>query len=249
MYWHFPNTNVRILGSMHMLPASNSGLPSWAIEAFEWAEVLVFESNPPAILPFLRSSSPPNLQDDLRPATWEALRRLWPTAGPLPSVEDARPWAALLLSTVFTQKTVLGIETQFMQWAGEQSKPIQFLETGEAVAAAFDSAPATDIREALELLASDLSAPQRSLEAMYTAWLRGDLPALFEVASQSPMFRFAGLRAAVLDRRNREWAPALRQLMSTPHRTLIAVGALHLHGPGNAIEHCGQNAQLIPSDG
>ena len=249
MYWHFPGTNVRILGSMHMLPASNSGLPCWALDAFEWAEVLVFESDPPAILPHLRSPSPPNLQGDLTPATWAALCSLWPTAGPLPPIEDARQWAALLLSTVFAQKTAHGVETQFMQWAGEQSKSIHFLETGEAVAAAFDSAPSNEIREALELLASDLSAPKRSLEAMYAAWLRGDLPALFKVASQSPMLRFAGLKAAVLDRRNREWAPALRQLMSTPHRTLIAVGALHLHGTGNAIACSGQNAQLIPSDG
>lgn len=234
---------------MHMLPASNSGLPSWAVEAFEWAEALVFESDPPAILPYLRAPSPPTLKHDLQPATWEALRSLWPTAGPLPPIEDVRPWAALLFSAVFTQKTAFGIETQFMQWAGEQSKPVQFLETGEAVAAAFDSAPATEIHKALELLASDLSAPQRSLEAMYTAWLRADLPALFEVASQSPMFRFAGLKAAVLDRRNREWTPALHQLMSTPQRTLIAVGALHLHGPGNAIEYLEQNAQLIQSGG
>jgi uncharacterized protein YbaP (TraB family) len=59
-----------------------------------------------------------------------------------------------------------------MQWAGAQSKPIQFLETREALAAAFESAAVTDICNALELLASDLSAPQRSLEAMYIAWLQ-----------------------------------------------------------------------------
>lgn len=249
MYWNFPGTNVRILGSLHMLPASNSGLPSWAVEAFRWAEALVLESDPPAILPYLRSSSPPSLKADLRPSTWEALRSLWPTAGPLPPIEDARPWAALLFSLGFTQQTALGIETQFIQWAREQSKPVQFLETGEAVAAALDSAPAIDICEALELLAADLSAPQRSLEAIYAAWFRGDLSALVEAARQTPMFSFAGLRAAVLDRRNREWAPALRQLMSAPHRTLIAVGALHLHGPGNVIEQCGKNVQLVPSDG
>lgn len=136
-----------------------------------------------------------------------------------------------------------------MKWAGEQSKPVQFLESGEDVAAAFDSAPATEIRDALELLASDLSAPQRSLEAMYIAWLRGDLPALFAVAGQSPLFHFAGLKAAVLERRNREWAPSIRQLMNARQRTLIAVGALHLYGPGNAIEHSGQTAQLIATGG
>jgi uncharacterized protein len=249
MYWHFPNTNVRILGSMHMLPANNSSLPGWAIQAFEWAEVLVFESNPQAILPHLRAPSPPNLKNDLKPATWEALRSLWPTTGLFPLIEDTRPWAALLLSSSFTLKAVQGIESQFMQWADERSKPVQFLESGEDVAAAFDSAPVTEIREALELLTSDLSAPQRSLEAMYIAWMRGDLPALFAMASQSPIFHFAGLKAAVLERRNREWASSLRQLMKTQQRTLVAVGALHLYGSGNAIEYSEQNAQLIPSGG
>lgn len=249
MYWQFPDTNVRLLGSMHMLPANNSGLPRWAIEAFEWAEVLVFESDPPTILPLLPSPTPAHLQRELTPTAWEALRGLWPTTGHLPSLEAVRPWAALLLSSVFTQRTAHGIETQFMQWASEQSKPVHFLETAEAVAAAFDSAPADEIRGALELLASDLSAPQRSLEAMYEAWLRGDLPALYAVASQSPMFHFAGLRGAVLERRNREWASSLRRLMATPQRTLVAVGALHLYGAGNAIEYSGRNAQLIPPEG
>ena len=249
MYWQFSGTNVRILGSMHLLPINNSGLPTWATEAFEWAEVLVFESDPPAILPLLQSSTPADLQRELSNATWEALQSLWPATGPLPSLKAVRPWAALLFSTVFAQQTAQGIEGQFMQWASEQSKPVQFLETAVQVAAAFDSAPAAEIREGLELLASDLSAPQRSLEAMYVAWMRGDLPALYNVASQLPLFHLPGLRAAVLERRNREWAPSLAKLIQSPRRTLIAVGALHLCGAGNAIEYSGKDVQLIPPGG
>jgi uncharacterized protein YbaP (TraB family) len=249
MYWQFPGTNVRVLGSMHMLPISNLGLPDWAIEAFEWSEALVFESDPPAILPYLRASSPPNLKQELKSATWEALRAHWPTSGPLPPVEDTRPWAILLFSAALAQRAAHGIESQFMQWAAEQSKPVHFLESAEAVASAFDSAPAAEIREALELLTSDLSAPQRSLEAMYSAWMRGDLSALVDVANKSPTFQFPGLKHAVLQRRNLEWSPALRQLMSSSKRTLVAVGALHLHGPGNAIECVGQIAELFPLGG
>ncbi len=246
MYWYFPNTNVRILGSMHLLPASNVGLPDWAVKAFEWAEVLVFESDPPAILPYLRATEPLNLQHNLTPATWNALTALWPSSGTLPLIENTRMWAVLLCSSVFAQKTAEGVEPQFMRWAAEQSKPVQFLESGEDIATAFDSAPIIEIRDAIELLASDLTVPQRSLEAMYAAWLRKDIQALFEVASQSSILRSPGLKAAVLDRRNRAWMPALRQLMDTQRRTLIAVGALHLYGPGNAIEFCGQNALLVP---
>lgn len=249
MYWQFSDTNVRLLGSMHLLPAHNSGLPSWAIRAFEWAEVLVFESDPPTILPLLPAATPANLQYELTPTAWEALRGLWPTSGPLPRIETVRPWAALLLSSAFAQRTEQGIESQFMQWASQQSKPVHFLETAEDVAAALDSAPAREIHQALELLASDLSAPQRSLEAMYEAWLHGDLPALYAIASQSPMFHFSGLRSAVLERRNRAWVSALNRIMGSPQRTLIAVGALHLYGAGNVIEYSGRNVQLIQSEG
>ena len=249
MYWQFPGTNVRILGSMHLLPAYNSGLPSWATQAFEWAEALVFESDPPTILPLLRSPTPIALRSEVSPVTWEKLSDLWPTSGPLPPLDTVRPWAALLMSTVFSQRTAQGVEGLFMGWASEQFKPVEFLETAEQVAAAFDSAPASEVREALERLASDLSAPQRSHEAMYVAWLRGDLPALYSIAKASPLFQFAGLRAAVLERRNREWAPTLVRLMHAPRRTLIAVGALHLYGSGNAIEYSGQSVQLIPTGG
>lgn len=249
MYWQVIGTNVRVLGSMHMLPANSSGLPIWATQAFEWAEILVFESDPPTILPLLQSPTPVVLRSEVSPVTWKILSDLWPISSSFPPLETVRPWAALLFSSVFSQRTVQGIEGLFMEWANEQSKPVEFLETADQVAAAFDSAPASEVREGLELLASDLAAPQRLLEAMYEAWLRGDLPALYSVAKASPLFQFSGLRAAIVDRRNREWAPALLRLMQAPRRTLVAVGALHLYGPGNAIECLGQDVQLIPIRG
>jgi uncharacterized protein YbaP (TraB family) len=245
MYWQFPKTNLRILGSMHLIPANNSGLPNWAIEAFEWAEVLVFESDPPTILPLVQAPAPTDLQQTLTPQAWKTLHGLWPKTGQLPPIESVRPWAALLFSSVFAQRVAQGIEAQLMQWAVEQSKPVLFLETAEEVASAFDSAPADEIRQALELLAANLSAPQRSIEAMYKAWLLADLPGLYAAASQSPTFQLTGLKSAVLTRRNQQWAPAIRQLLQSPKRTLIAVGALHLFGQGNAIEQTGCDVQPI----
>lgn len=249
MYWQFLGTNVRILGSMHFLPANNRGLPAWSTEAFEWAEALAFESDPPTILPLLRSPTSIDLKAQLSLTTWDTIRGLWPASMHLPPLEAARPWAALLLATVFTQQTTPGIEGQFMQWARLQSKPVDFLETAEAAAAAFESAPLSEVYQGLELLASDLSAPQRSLDAMYSAWLRRDLAVLYSVAEQSPLFRFEGLKAAVLRRRNREWAPVLSKLMKSSVRTLVAVGALHLYGTGNAIEYSGHQVELVPPGG
>jgi uncharacterized protein len=249
MYWQVTNTNVRVLGSMHLLPENNTGLPKWAVQAFEWAELLVFESDPQAIVPYFKASSPQSLRNELKPASFETLCSLWPKSETFPQIEDVRPWVVFLLSSALTQRVTLGVEPQFIKWALEQSKQVEFLERGEDVVAAFDSAPASEIYEALEMFVADLTEPQRSLEGMYAAWMRCDLQSLFNVARQSPTFRFAGIKQALLERRNREWAPHLRQLGDRRERTLIAVGALHLHGPGNAMEHAGWDVQLVPTDG
>lgn len=249
MYWQVTGSNVRVLGSMHLLPANNAGLPPWAVRAYEWAELLVFESEPQSIFPYFGASTPQSLRDHLQPASFEVLRGLWPAAESLPAIESVRPWAVFLLSSALTQRVIPGVEPQFIKWAAEHSKPVEFLERGEEVAAAFDSAPTDEICQALELLAADLTEPQRSLEGMYAAWLRGDLPALFEVAKGSPTFRLEGVKEALLDRRNREWVPQLRRLANRSQRTLVAVGALHLHGPRNAMELAGWELQPLPTGG
>ena len=245
MYWNAIGTNVRFLGSMHILPKENSGLPTWAMEAFDWAEDVAFESDPTTIAPYVRTSNPTHLSDNLTPATWNTLSTLWSQAGAHGVLEAMRPWAVLLTSSVFAQSHVPGIEPQFIEWAKQRSKPVHFLETAESLVNNFDSAPLNEICQALESLANDLAAPQRLLNAMYAAWMDADIKSLYSIADQSPAFNLPGIRHAVLLARNREWLPRVEHLLQSPRRTLIAVGALHLHGPGNVFEQAGCNVQLV----
>src|SRR5471032_3152376 len=100
MYLQLTGTNVRLLGSMHLFPATSRRTPPWVAEAYDWAEALVFESDPPTILPFLKAASQPGA-DQLQPFVsadaWRQLHALWPTEAPLAPLTALRPWAALIV--------------------------------------------------------------------------------------------------------------------------------------------------------
>lgn len=232
-----------------MFPAAYPNMPTWVAQAYEWSESLVFESDPPTILPLFKSQAGQSLRGLLPPEVLSALEAFWPTSGPLSPLSEMRPWAALLLAASLNQQTSEGVEPRFLRSAVENSKPFRFLETAQEVAAAFESVSLEEVQASLVLLASDFSAPQKMLNQMHIAWLQRDLKGVHHVASQSPSFAFPGIRSAILDRRNLAWAPVINNALGNSERTLIVVGALHLYGQGNLIECLGRDADPVPTDG
>jgi hypothetical protein len=239
MYLQLTGTNVRLLGSMHLFPATSRRTPPWVAEAYDWAEALVFESDPPAILPFLKTDaqcSAVQLQPFLSADAWAQLQALWPVEGPLAPLVELRPWAALIVAPTLFQQVVEGVEPRMLRSAIAQAKPYRYLETAQDVAAALESISLEAVGAALGLLMADRDEPQRTLERMHAAWREGDLQAVQQIAVESPMFNLPGIRHAILDARNRVWAARLKERLEQRERTLVVVGALHLCGPGNLIE-------------
>ncbi|WP_345811158.1 TraB/GumN family protein [Paraburkholderia sp. PREW-6R] len=252
MYFQITGTHVRLLGSMHLFPATSRRMPPWIGEAYDWAETLVLESSPPAILPLLRSSPHAGAQPDashleplLSSDAWNRLQAAWPVDGPLAPFADLRPWAALIIAPTLFQHVVEGVEPRMLRSAIAQRKPYQFLETAQDVAASLETIPLEAIGAALALLMTDVDEPQRTLESMHGAWLDGDTACVQRIATESPMFNLPGIREAILDARNRAWAARLTALLGRAERTLVVVGALHLSGPGNLIECLGRPVEPV----
>lgn len=248
MYLQLTGTNVRLLGSMHLFPATSRRTPPWVAEAYDWAEALVFESDPQTILPFLKTDpqrGAAQLQPLVSADVWTQLQALWPAAGPLASLVELRPWAALIVAPTLFQQVVEGVEPRMLRSAIAQAKPYRYLETAQDVAAALERIPLEAIGAALGLLMADREEPQRTLERMHAAWLEGDLQAVEQIAVESPMFNLPGIRDAILDARNRAWAARLKERPKQRERTLMVVGALHLCGPGNLIECLGQPVETV----
>jgi uncharacterized protein len=239
MYLQLTGTNVRLLGSMHLFPATSRRTPPWVAHAYDWAESLVFESDPPTVLPFLKShpqGGAAQLQPLLSVDVWNRLQAAWPVDGALAPLVELRPWAALIIAPTLFQQVVEGVEPRMLRSAWTQGKPYQYLETAQDVAAALDAIPLDAIGAALGLLMADPGEPQRTLERLHDAWLYGDLPAVQQIAAESPMFNLPGIREAILDARNRAWAARVTALAGRPERTLVVVGALHLCGPDNLLD-------------
>src|SRR5512138_3476048 len=139
MYFLTSNPNLRFLASMHVVPTSGGPLPAWAVEAYDWSECLVFESElgPEALSHFMAQDSIP-LSGKLSPAVHAGLAELWASNSNLPALYALRPWAAALLSATTLSPTEHGVEPIFSIWAGEDGKPLSFLESTSAFAALAD---------------------------------------------------------------------------------------------------------------
>jgi uncharacterized protein len=240
MLFQIPGTNVRVLGSLHAVPADRPKLPDFALRAYEWSETLIFEGNPSKILPFLRGSGRIGLRDVVSKGAWTELERFWPNdkAG-FPPLASVWPWAAMLFAAVFSMKAVEGVEPHFLRWAQRDNKLVEFLEEPLDFPARLGSIPEREVHAAIERFATDTDAPRRELVALYEAWAAQDLDALLRVLERSGVYRSLVMRQAVFLDRNKAWAPLIAEQFSTSRRTLIAVGAGHLCGSGNLFETLG----------
>lgn len=95
MYFEIPDRDIRILGSLHILPPGTSSLPAWASDAYEWAAVMAIEHERKAALEVIIAAVE-------RREPWAlmlAKMATWPTV-PQPSLPDQSgravrpPWAA-----------------------------------------------------------------------------------------------------------------------------------------------------------
>jgi uncharacterized protein YbaP (TraB family) len=235
MYFEIPGTNVRVLGSLHMVPAGAGPMPESVKSAYDWCAVVIHEHDNAQVLPCMQGNTP--LQTLLRPATWSALATALPSDEARAAFDALRPWAALIALGAGAVTSQPGVEAAVLARAAVDGKALQTLETADDLRRAFDCAPLAVVEDALDQVLLDLPLLQQRFEALHAAWLTGDRAAVLEVGSQAVMFKIPALHEAGLVSRNRAWATKVRQLMALPHRTLVVVGALHLCGPGN-LEEC-----------
>jgi uncharacterized protein YbaP (TraB family) len=230
---------------MHLLPPSTPDLPLWALRAYEWSDELVFESEPTALLRYLNDMPSFGLSQHLSEVALAALDSMWPQRAAFPALNDVPPWAALIFGSVLASRVVEGVEAKFLRWAARDGKKVQFLETPAEFQAAVEAAPIQDVIAGIESLIADLSSVQKSLVQMHSAWVGRNLAGIYEAACRSPSFQFPNLRRAVLEIRNRAWAPKLTQLLDSSQRTLVAVGALHLCKPTGVLELLGRESRAV----
>jgi len=251
--WRMTNDNgaeVTLLGSMHVLRASDYPLPASVDGLIDRSEQIVMELD----------------MDDVDAAAQQRVileTALLPQGTVLANVVDARvytqvqqsaaqlgldlkllerfePWflAITLLDQGLRQwgfQAERGLEQYVVGRAQRTGIEIVGLETLEFQIGIFDSLPPQSQQAMLEQTLSELDEAETALRAMVEAWRDGELESL-SAELLDDFEDFPGLYDALVLTRNRSWVPALERMLADGQRHLVVVGALHLVGDDSVIE-------------
>jgi uncharacterized protein YbaP (TraB family) len=240
---------IVLLGSMHLLRASDYPLPVAVDRLVDRAEIVVMEVD----------------LDDVDVAAQQRLileKALLPQGTELAEVIDAElyrvleqgaaeagidlnlltrfePWfLAISMLEVGMRKIGFeaerGIEQYVLGLSRSDGKEILGLETIEFQIGIFDAMTPELQREFLAQTLTELEEAETTMNAMGDAWRAGELETLSDELLAS-FDEFPGLYDTLVTERNEKWAGSLEDMLDDGKRYLVVVGALHLVGNDSVI--------------
>ncbi len=249
-----------LLGSFHMLKPADYPLSADVDRAFEDAEALVLELSPEEMTSpqlaiamgraALRTDGKP-LNSDL-PAPTVAKLDAWVAANadalqtmglPPQALQMFEPWfVGLTISIVEMNKLGLdpqiGLDMHMIGRAAKASKPATGLEQGSDQIAIFDGMGPEEQRQFLEESLHEADNAQVEIDALHTAWRRGDQAALWNGMAGDLRTTYPELYRRVNVARNDAWVPKLQRMLDAERGkdVLVVVGTLHLLGEDGVVE-------------
>ena len=235
---------VYLLGSIHLLRASDHPLPTAIDAAYEDAEVLIMELD----------------MDDLDPA---ATQRLFNENGvlqdgttlrdlmgadqyaraeaaaeaidvPIDMLAQSEPWLAAITVEMLALYRIgfnpmLGIEMHMTSKAIGDGKPIEGLEQAEDQLQFLDGLSLQAQRDMLLQTLEEGAAIAETIDELIRAWRYGDVDTL-ESGLLESFAEHRELHDTLVTQRNLRWAEQIDELLDDTDDYLVIVGAMHLVG-------------------
>lgn len=235
---------VYLLGSVHLLRASDHPLPSAIDAVYADAETLVMELDmddldpveTQAIVAELSAiSDGRTLSDLLGSRHYSTLeKRTSEIDIPLGMFNAVEPWyVAITIEQLMLMRIGMnqehGIESHFVGKAGADGKEIIGLESIRQQLGFLDGLSAAAQRDLLLQVLDETDDLGASMAGMITAWRHGDTLYLEENMLADMMQHRELYRRIVLDR-NKDWVRQIRRYLTRPDDYLVIVGTLHLIG-------------------
>jgi uncharacterized protein len=241
---------ITLLGSMHVLRASDYPLPATIDALFARADTLVMELDLDDLDPtgmqstLLRVATlPPGtvLRDVVAPDLYRLTEQRAGEIGmDLQLLEHFKPaFVAVMLLEQNMRKLGFegerGLEQYLLGKSRAAAKPIIGLETLGMQLGVFADLPAASQEAMLEQTLRDMSEGDTVIGKLADAWRDGRLETLSEELLAS-LDDVPGLDTALVRDRNTEWVKTLERYLGDGRRYLVVVGAFHLVGRDNVIE-------------
>lgn len=237
MLWEVKNTNLRIVGSVHVSdrPLYLSPLATLAISE---ADTLAFETNievTPNLNP-TRYKAGGSLSQSIPASLFNDTRRMWLESGfNEEELQGLRPWwVAFRLMNSLMQKHGFvhehGIELKVLHYAKVKKKGAFFFETVDAGLAPFATAPLNEQEIFLSRIVQCSDEEIQVAASLVAAWESGNPDSLLPVMERG-LKLMPVTYSNTLARRNKAWLRHFLRMAQSHKKTVAIVGALHMVGP------------------
>lgn len=247
------DNSLYLLGSFHMLKASDYPLAKSTDLAFDDAEQLYFELSPEEMSsPVLGQkmaqaamrTDGKTLQQSLSPETWKKFETLAAKNNlPVANFQVLEPWfVTLILSVTEMQKIGLdpafGLDKHFMERAAKAGKSAKGLETGDSQIAIFDGMSPKQQEQFLQDALDESADMQKQIEELHDTWRKADDKTLFNKMAGDMRQKYPELYQSINVDRNKAWLPKLEKMLKDNDKddVMVIVGSLHLVGEDGVVK-------------
>lgn len=244
------HNRIYILGSIHLLRASDYPIPSVIYSAYDEAETLIMELDMDDIdhiqtaaivmeLGMIKDGG--SLEDQLgRQDYAKAIALADEIEIPLAMLAGSKPWlAAVTIETMILTRVGFdpsrGIEMHLVGRAAIDSKNVIGLETTRQQIEMLDGLSANAQREMLMQTLTDGGQIEALLDQIIDAWRTGDID-FMEKTLLSDMAGYRELYQTIVVDRNKDWVRQIGELLDDDDDYLIVVGTMHLVGKDGVPE-------------
>ncbi len=242
--WKVSNgqSELFIGGTIHVLSRQDYPLPPEFDQAYQQADSLVLETDLAAmaelavqqqLLMRVMYTDGRSLKDDLQDSTYQKLVEYVATTGLMMEAlnQFTAPMVVITLTMAELQKLGMadtGVDNFFHSRAVQDGKRLQGLESVDLQLDIIANMGKGLEDEMLLSTLDELRDLPRMMNAMKSAWRRGDMKNLEDTAIAPMREQFPALYQSLLVERNDSWIPKIEALLKTPETEFILVGALHL---------------------
>ena len=247
MVWKVSNKDGELYlgGTIHMLRPTDYPLSKEYDIAFNDSDKLVFETDISAMMDMgfqqqmmMQMSLPPGqtLQSLLQPKTYQRLKAFAAASGfPIESLNSFKPSMAIQTLTLLElqklgMSSTSGLETYFSAQARKHNKPVASLETPDEQLAILASMGEGYEDDFVNGSLDDFERLESEFTKLISAWKNGDVATIDEKMTRMMKDRFPDMYSTMLVKRNFNWISQIAEMIKTPEKEFVLVGAAHLAG-------------------
>jgi hypothetical protein len=244
------HNQIYILGSIHLLRASDYPIPPAIYSAYDEAETLIMELDMDDMDPLQTAAivmelgmikDGETLEDKLGRTDYaKAIKLADELEIPLAMMAGSKPWlAAVTVETMILTRVGFdpshGIEMHLTTRAAKDNKTVIGLETTRQQIEMLDGLSSSAQREMLMQTLTDGGQVEALLDEIIDAWRNGDIDYMEETLL-SDMEGYRELYKTIVVDRNKNWVRQIDALLDDDDDYLIVVGTMHLVGEDGVPE-------------